>query len=783
MIPVRYRPLLALLPALALLAGCGGSPSKTVLCGGPETPLAVPPAPIPGDPPAATSLTQIQVSGWRYPDTSVWIDGTEAVPIGCDRFWTATVDLAPDMTNTFTLMVKSRTLNPSPEAALDIVQDGTPPAAPVLDPVVTPTAEGTATVTGTREAGAEVRLDGRPVVAADPVGGATAFSVEVALAAGDNDLSFTAVDRAGNEGPATQVTVTRSGTDLPAPLPIKPLERQRLPTAAAITFLWSNVVNPGVHHYQVEVADSPGFDPGGFLTTAVTLDPVTVNLTVILNGAGRYYWRVGSVDTGGVVTYGRTLGFSLGPVPADVNGDGFSDVLAGLPGWDGGADPNIQDNRGRVNLYLGDTFPPLGDSAGETPSLQYDGDYVRGQLGISVTAGDLNGDGYADVAAGANLASVNARSAGQVRVYLGGASPDADADLVIDGQNFGDGLGQAVASGFDLNADGYEDLAVSAWLYDDGPTRPDAGRVYVFFGGPTPDGVPDLVLTGSYALENFGSALAGNLDFNGDGYTDLAVGGPIAPANSGALADAGRVVVYYGGPWVDNLPDLVLEGQAVEEHFGASVTGAGDMDGDGFDELAAGAPAYEASAAVPSVGRVQVFRGGLSPATTPAVTLEGAGGCEAFGTRVSGGGDLNRDGFADLAVGIPFSDLAGASASCDNTVGDFGAVEIHFGSDPLGNGSVARFTGEAANDWLGLGLHLAGDVNGDDVPDLVFGAPNSDDSITSVFGDVGRGYVLLGRAGPAPWAPSQSAGTIAVSVQGAVLPNDGGKDGLGGAVW
>jgi FG-GAP repeat/Glucodextranase, domain B len=788
-VPVARRLYLLLALVLALApSGCGKKAGQVILCGGPEVPTDTPPAPMVGDFPRITAQAQLPIAGWRFPDTSLEIDGIEAIPAGCERYWTTTVDLPADGDYAFTLVSVTERDDRSGPTTLTVTRDSAAPAAPALAAPAdgSSTAAGTVTVTGTRELGAEVRLNGRPLVAADAP---DPFTADVALGAGDNVLSLTAVDAAGNVSPAATVTVTRTSAVTTVPRPVYPLARQAVPSVAfgmpqPLAFFWAGVLDATVARFRVQVADNAGFDPsqGPLIYDQTTTNAVTLTLVPPDLPDGKYWWRVGSEDAGGTVTFGRSVPFTVGAVPSDVNGDGFADVLAGVPGWDGGRDLRTQDNRGRVHLYYGGTA--FGTTPGETPAVLYDGPNTGGEFGIAVTAGDLNGDGFADVIVGAHRDDTVARDAGRAYVYLGGTTPHTDPDLILDGQNFGDGFGEKVVSGFDLNADGFDDLAVSAWLHDGvtDNTADDRGRVYVFFGGDPPDGVPDLILDGGEPLENFGVGIAGNADFNGDGYTDLAIGGPIADA--GAIVDAGRVVVYYGGPWTDAVADLVLTGLAANEHLGSSVTGAGDMDADGFDDLAVGSPTY-AIGGDPSRGRVHVFRGGTSPATAPALTIDGAGGCEAFGITLSGGRDLNGDGFSDIAVGAPFSDLATGNANfCANTIGDYGTVEIHFGAAVLNAAPDARITGEAANDWLGIGLHVTADTNGDRLPEVVMGAPNNDEG-SNLFGDVGRGYVLFGRTGTSPWGAQRSAGTINsdAAAPGAVLTNTIGKDGLGGAVW
>jgi len=148
----------------------------------------------------------------------------------------------------------------------------------------------------------------------------------------------------------------------------------------------------------------------------------------------------------------------------------------------------------------------------------------------------------------------------------------------------GDRFGISVASAGDVNGDGFADVIVGAWANDAGGA--DAGRAYVYFGGPAADATPDLALTGAAANDSFGYSVASAGDVNGDGFADLLVG---AYGSDAGGADAGRAYVYFGGPAADATPDLTLTGAAANDVFGYSAASAGDVNGDGFDDIMVGA--------------------------------------------------------------------------------------------------------------------------------------------------------------------------------------------------
>ena len=354
---------------------------------------------------------------------------------------------------------------------------------------------------------------------------------------------------------------------------------------------------------------------------------------------------------------------------------------------------------------------------------------VGDQLGASVApAGDFNGDGYADVVVGAPTNDAGGTDAGQVYIYLGNPAASTLAPLVFTGEAAGDVFGRSVASAGDMNGDGYPDIVVGAPANDAGGA--DAGRAYVYFGGPNPSNFPGLIMTGLAAGDNFGAAVSSAGDVNSDGYADVIVG---APGNDFGGVNAGQIYVYFGAPFPNNIYHWGLSGSAGDA-FGSSVASAGDVNGDGFGDVIVGAPNNGAGGA--GAGRAYVYLGNAAGTINgvPDFTFTGAAAGDAFGTCVASAGDVNRDRFPDLIVGAPDNDAGGSSA---------GRAYVYFGPGLLPGGALL-LTGEAAYDRFADTAASARDVNGDGYGDLIVGAHSN--AAGGFF--AGRIYVYLGSASP-----------------------------------
>jgi hypothetical protein len=395
-------------------------------------------------------------------------------------------------------------------------------------------------------------------------------------------------------------------------------------------------------------------------------------------GASRVYLSRGGagMDNTPDVTYaGETRGEYFGQAlsaAGDVNNDGFADVLVGAPYNDVG-----HEDGGRVFLFTGGPTPAT------RPALQIPGVAANALTGRAVSiVGDVNGDGYADLAVGAPQANSTGPLSGRVLIFYGGATPDADADVTITFAAAGDQLGFSVAGAGDVNGDGYADVVVGAPRNDVGGEN--SGQAYVFFGGERMDPNVDLSLPGAGAGDTFGAAVAGAGDVNGDGYADVVVGGPNA---MGTSTSTGMAVVYYGGATPDATPDLLLRGTAGEK-FGFAVAGVGDVNNDGFGDVLVGAP--ENTVAGMSAGRAYLFLGAAAPTPVAAATFSNSMTGDQLGYAVAGAGDVNRDGFGDFTLGARYAPFSGRSGP--------GSVYVFFGGSAVMATPRVTFRGTIGDD-------------------------------------------------------------------------------------
>ena len=267
------------------------------------------------------------------------------------------------------------------------------------------------------------------------------------------------------------------------------------------------------------------------------------------------------------------LGYAIA-FAGDVNGDRFADAVAGAPLYDDG-----ETDEGAVFVYEGDAS---GLSA--TATTEIEGDQAGGYLGIGVTgAGDVNGDGYDDVAAVANNYDDGESNEGVFVLSFGSATGASAAWSWYAGSDHANSRCLQVEGVGDTNRDGYDDLLGSCVGHDG--TASDIGKAMLWYGGVSGPAstTPDWSVTGDEEDDGLGNRIAALHDIDGDGLADFAVGTVEDDIN---MTDQGSVSVFLGGTGgISATPDLVFTENFTDDLFGTRMSGSSDVEGDGIPEL------------------------------------------------------------------------------------------------------------------------------------------------------------------------------------------------------
>ncbi len=448
---------------------------------------------------------------------------------------------------------------------------------------------------------------------------------------------------------------------------------------------------------------------------------------------GQAYLFFGSADISGDLTGNSTdadltisgendndlLGSSVS-LKGDVNGDGYADILVGARGVnaDGSA-------KGQAYLYFG-ASDITGNKTGNTTDANLvitgasDNDAL-GDTNAASIGGDVNGDGYADILIGASNSGAAGTNRGQAYLFFGASDISGektanatDANVVISGGSNGDFLGMAASLGGDVNGDGYDDILVGSQA-----AATNMGQTWLFLGaadisgekvGNTTDAA--LIITGASAANMLGVSLSLGGDVNGDGYDDILVGA----LNAGSTSN-GQAFLFFGSADISGEKegsttdaDLVISGANNNDILGVSVSLGGDVNGDGYDDIIAGA--VGASIGGVDNGQAYLFLGSSDISgektgnTTDAdLVITGVDDHSWLGDSSSLGGDVNGDGYDDILVGAALTDALWTDRR--------GGAFLFMGSSDISGEKTANttdatlvITGENVDDRLGDSLSL-----------------------------------------------------------------------------
>lgn len=385
----------------------------------------------------------------------------------------------------------------------------------------------------------------------------------------------------------------------------------------------------------------------------------------------------------------------------DYDADGHADVLISFPTSNFG--------KGMVSLRSGKDFSEL---------LAFHGGQDDAWFGYSVTTmDDLDGDGMPEVVVGSKYSDpAGIDAAGSAYVI----SPGSGATLLqFHGSELFGYFGHDVECLGDIDADGVADLACSAVFTDPGGIT-DAGSVFVYSGA---SGALIRRHDGAFASGRYGWAVANLGDLDGDSVPDYAIGAP--EAEEGGVPDSGSVHFHSGasGALIDR-----VDGAEWGDRLGRMVARVADLDGDGVDEVAVGAPrAARPANPFGSHGLVMVLSGADRQVLRRIYGEQPDGG---FGSAIADVGDVDGDGFHDLLVGAPSS---GAY-----TYSDSGEAILYSGRNAR---RMCAFQGSHDDAELGYAVAAAGDLDADGLPDLLLGAPGEG-------GWTQRGYAQAHRYDP-----------------------------------
>jgi FG-GAP repeat/RTX calcium-binding nonapeptide repeat (4 copies) len=413
-----------------------------------------------------------------------------------------------------------------------------------------------------------------------------------------------------------------------------------------------------------------------------------------------------------------------------------------------------------------------------TTGFQINGELAGDRSGNALSAaGDVNGDGFGDVIIGVSNADPHGTGSGSSYVVFGNAggfppviglsSLNGTTGFQLNGEQDGDYSGLSVSAAGDVNGDGFDDVIVGAFAA--APHGATSGASYVVFGKAQGfqsvielsalDGVTGFQISGEAASYSTGRAVASAGDINSDGFDDMIIGAPSASPHG---SNTGASYVVFGK--AQNFTSVIevsalngatgfqINGEAAGNKSGASVSSAGDMNGDGFGDVIIGAPeagpnGNGSGASYVLFGKAQGFNSVIELSA-----LNGARGFQISGVAenhnsgrsVAAAGDVNGDGFGDVIIGAYLASPNGSYSGSSYVV--FGKAKSFKSVVELSalNGTNGfKLNGEAVEDYSGYTVGSAGDMNGDGFSDVIVGAHGADANGSYT----GASFVVFGKAG------------------------------------
>ena len=509
---------------------------------------------------------------------------------------------------------------------------------------------------------------------------------------------------------------------------------------------------------------------------------------------------------------GDRFGYSVSNA-GDINGDGIDDLIIGAPL------PSPNGFRsGSTYVVFGGTDVGAGGSFDLSSLDGSNGFAINGIIQVynfssSVSdAGDVNADGIDDLIIGTgslnNIGNTSYVVFGSSDVGTGGSfdlsSLDGSNGFTLNGGNTNNYYDWVVSSAGDINGDSIDDLIIGEPGVDVGSFQYTKGISYVVFGGTDvgADGSIDLSsLDGSngfvidYNEVGDGStkSVSGAGDINGDGFADLIIG---VPPSIGYQIGRGLSYVVFGGTDVgadgnfdisalDGSNGFVINGIEEDDGLGWSVSSAGDFNADGIDDLIIGAPTAQIFGTNESSKSYVLFAGAdIATSGSDLSALDGSNGFvingvnpgDRSGFSVSGAGDINGDGIADLIIGAPGRNVPSSPSSTYIVFGGAGVGaggSLDLSSLEGNNGFVLN--GIAVGGRSGFSVSGAGDVNGDGIDDVIVGAPSTGYNGRSS----GSSYIVFG--GPVSVAaPTAGDDTLIGTDAGEFIRGRAGDDLLNG---